>query len=461
MDHQEHPVVVIGAGPIGLAAAAHLLDRGLEPLVLEAGASVGAHILGWSHVRTFSPWRYNVDRAATALLERHGWTAPDPEHFPTGREIVERYLRPLAQLPQLAPRIRTGARVVAVSRQRTDRMKSAARERTPFVVRIERDGAEEELLAQAVIDASGTWGSPNPLGSAGLPALGERRLAERIAYGIPDILGDARARYAGKRVLVVGSGHSAFNVLQELVQLAESAPGMQIHWAIRRASLARVLGGGENDALIERGRLGARIARHVQSGGIALHAGFRLERLARTAAGIVAAEGARALPPVDELVGVTGFRPALGMLAELRLDLDPVTESPRALAPLIDPNLHSCGTVRPHGAAELRHPEEGFYIAGMKSYGRAPTFLLLTGYEQVRSIASALAGDWEAARRVELELPATGVCSTQFDDEAGDAAGACCGPPPTAPQAPAPSCATSGGTPRTTRTRREPAACCA
>ena len=47
----------------------------------------------------------------------------------------------------------------------------------------------------------------------------------------------------------------------------------------------------------------------------------------------------------------------------------------------------------------------------MKSYGRAPTFLLRTGYEQVRSVAAALAGDWEAARQVELVLPETGVCN--------------------------------------------------
>jgi hypothetical protein len=94
--------------------------------------------------------------------------------------------------------------------------------------------------------------------------------------------------------------------------------------------------------------------------------------------------------------------------------VDPILGSTRALAPLIDPNHHSCGTVPAHGEAELTHPEAGYYAVGVKSYGRAPTFLMATGYEQVRSVVAALAGDWEAARDVQLDLPKTGVCSTDL-----------------------------------------------
>lgn len=178
----ELPIVVTGAGPVGLAAAAHLAERGLEFLVLEAGERVGASVARWGHVRVFSPWKYDIDAAARRLLKAAGWSEPDPEWLPTG--------------------------------------------------------------------------------------------------------------------------------------------------------------------------------------------------------------------------------------AELRLDLDPVLGSTRALAPLIDPNHHSCGTVPPHGADELGHPEPGYYAIGVKSYGRAPTFLMATGYEQARSVAAALAGDWAAARDVRLELPETGVCSS-------------------------------------------------
>ncbi len=438
MSSQNLPVVVIGAGPVGLAAAAHLLARNLEPLVLEAGDSVGAGMLRWAHVRMFSPWEFNVDRQAGALLARHGWAPPQPGTFPTGGDVVSRYLRPLAEAPEIRPRLRLGARVTGITRLGGDRMKDAARDSRPFVVRYEEKGEEREVVARAVIDASGTVGTPSPLGASGLPALGERGAEPRIFYGIPDVLGGVRERYAGQRVLVAGSGHSAFNVLLDLATLAREAPGTRIFWALRRPSLQRVLGGGENDQLAERGRLGMRIRGLVEAGALELFTGFHLERLEATAAGLVAHGGDRSLPPVDQIVAATGFRPDLSLHAEVRLDLDPGTESPRALAPLIDPNLHSCGSVRPHGAEELRHPERDLYVVGMKSYGRAPTFLLLTGYEQVRSVVAAIDGDWAAARRVELELPETGVCITQFAGEPEVPAGCGCSSPGPERAVPAP-----------------------
>jgi hypothetical protein len=145
--------------------------------------------------------------------------------------------------------------------------------------------------------------------------------------------------------------------------------------------------------------------------------------LTDTESGVLVAGDDEVLGPFDRIIATTGFRPDLSLLSELRLDLDPAVDSPRALAPLIDPNVHSCGTVPPHGEAELRQPETGLYIVGMKSYGRAPTFLMLTGYEQVRSIAAAIAGDWDAARDVRLVLPETGVCSSGILAERGVA---CC-----------------------------------
>jgi hypothetical protein len=405
------PVAIIGAGPIGLAAAAHLVSRGEAPLVLEAGATVGASIRRWGHVRLFSPWRSLVDIAAANLLTADGWRVPDPDRLPTGRELVEQYLEPLAATPELRPRIRLGARVAAVSRRGVDKLKEVGRADAPFVLHVGRaDGDEDHLLARAVIDASGTYTRPNPLGADGWPAIGERALAGRIAYGIPDALGAERARYAGRRVLVVGSGHSAVNALLDLAQLAEAEPATTITWAVRRQGVAGVFGGGADDALPARGELGERLRRLLDAGRLRLETGLRIARLTRASAGIVVAGEDRALDPVDEIIAATGFRPDLAMLGELRLGLDPAVESPSALAPLIDPNLHSCGTVPPHGEAELRHPEPGFYIAGMKSYGRAPTFLMLTGYEQVRSVVAALTGDPEGARRVLLTLPATGAC---------------------------------------------------
>ncbi|HEV2321365.1 MAG TPA: NAD(P)-binding domain-containing protein, partial [Gammaproteobacteria bacterium] len=419
---RNYPVAIIGAGPVGLAAAAHLLRRGETPLVFEVGPSVGAAVLQWGHVRLFSPWRSLIDREAAVLLETDGWLAPDPEAYPTGRELVEDYLVPLANTPQMKPHLRLQTRVVAVSRQGIDKMKTPGREEAPFVLRLQTaSGEEQDVLARAVIDASGTYETPNPLGADGILALGERELRKSIFYGIPDILGIQRERHAGRRVLVVGSGHSAFNALLELAELARERPATRLLWAIRRTDLDRLFGGGERDTLPARGELGRRIQNLVESGQIRLVSGVHIQALQQTSKGIVIAGAEERLGPVDEIIATTGFRPNLSLLRELRLALDASLESPVRLAPLIDPNVHSCGTVPPHGVEELSHPEAHFYIVGMKSYGRAPTFLTLTGYEQVRSIVAALAGDDEAARTVELVLPETGVCSS-------DAGGSCAVP---------------------------------
>ena len=423
------PIAIIGGGPVGLAAVAHLLERGETPLLFEAAARIGANIRDWAHVRMFSPWEYTVDSATVRLLQQNGWQMPPADALPTGAELLEQYMQPFAELPQVAPHIRTGARVQAVTRRDIDKLKDSGRDDAPFLLHIVyADGCEELIEARAVIDASGTWQQPNPLGSGGLPALGEKQNAAHITYGIPDVTGTAQQRYANKRVLVVGSGHSAINALLDLAKLKRTQPDTQVTWVMRSTNLKRVLGGGEDDALPARGALGERVKAHIDAGDVEIVAPFRVRQISRAGDGLqVAGETPDGISSLyaDEIIAATGARPDLDMLRELRLDLDASLESSRTLGPMIDPNIHSCGTVPPHGAAELRHPEANFYIVGMKSYGRAPTFLLATGYEQTRSVVAALAGDWDAARDVQLNLPETGVCSTDFI-EGGDA---CCSTP--------------------------------
>lgn len=409
------PVAVIGAGPVGLAAAAQLLERGLDVVVFESGAAAGSAVQSWGHTRLFSPWDVLVDEAAARLLDKAGWEAPAAKRLPYGRDLVTDYLVPLSETPELAARIRYDSRVTAVSRQGMDRTRSNNRGSVPFLLRVQSSTGTTEQLARAVIDASGTYSTPNGLLSSGLQPSAVADISGNVAHALPDVLGADRARFAGKHTLVVGAGHSAANTLLKLAQLADAAPGTTITWAVRSVSPVRVFGSA-NDELAARGQLGSAVHDLVRAGTIALVDRFEIDDVRPASDGRVEVIGRRrrelASIEADVVVNATGFRPDLDILREIRLSLDEIVEAPTRLASLIDPNLHSCGTVYPHGVDELAHPEPNFYIAGMKSYGRAPTFLLLTGYEQVRSIADELAGNTEAARIVQLVLPETGVCST-------------------------------------------------
>jgi thioredoxin reductase len=419
------PVAIIGAGPVGLAAAAHLTLRSQPFVLFEAGETVASNILSWKHVRVFSPWRYNIDKAARTLLETSGWIKPDDEGLPTGQELYDDYLKPLAELPAIKGNVFLRTKVLSVGRKNIDKVKTAGRDKVPFIIQVLQQDQVVHYEVKAVIDASGTWNLPNPVGSGGFYAVGEIENTNKIVYGIPDILHFHIDRYKNKRILVVGSGHSSVNVILELDKLKTLFPATEINWVMRKKNIADIYGGRENDALEARGALGIRIEELVNDDRVNVYTPFQIQEIIGQNGGLKilgVQEGEQfLLPEVDEIISNTGSRPDFSFLREVRLSVDPALESVSQIAGLIDPNIHSCGTVRPHGEKDLRHPEKDFYIAGSKSYGRASTFLMATGYEQVRSIAAAIDGDHEGSLKVEFDLPETGVCTV---DNGGSA---CCG----------------------------------
>lgn len=419
----ELPVVVIGAGPQGLAAAAHLVERGEDVVVVERGQGAASAVSEWGHVRLFSAWPELTDSAARRLLEPTGWSAP-ASGYPTGAEWVSDYLAPLAGA--LGGRIRYATTVTGVARQGRDKVVDAGRRSSPFVVHtVDVDGVESRILARAVVDASGTWGMPNPAGADGFPAVGERAASDLISYRIPADVSEL----AGEHVVVVGAGHSATHAVLRLSELARRAPGTRVTWLLRRGSAANVFGGGSGDELPERAALGARARKVIDAGVVELVTGFRVAEFRAAGDGMtIVAEDGREVAAVGRVFALTGFRPDTGILRELRIDLDASLEAVAGIAAEIDPNIHSCGSVSATGARELAQPELGLFIVGAKSYGRAPTFLALTGYEQVRSVAAHLAGDHEAAARTELVLPDTGVCGGSGDFGEADGASCCAAP---------------------------------
>ncbi len=416
MKKQNLPLAIIGGGPIGLAAAAHFKKNNQPFILFETGQQIGANILKWGHVRLFSPWEYNIDKVAESLLRESQIPIPNKEYIPFGKEIVDDYLKPLSNLKGIKENIHLNANVIAIGRKGLDKMKNAGREDLPFSIQVIENGQFKMYEAKAVIDASGTWKSPNPLGSGGIFALGEVENKEHIYYGMPHINKTGIEKYANKNVLVVGGGHSAIGTILALNNHIEKFPKTKIHWILRKKQISDVYGGQDADKFKARGILGVQIEKLVNSGIIEIHTPVYIHAIEKnnnqlTVKGLKNGSSFL-LNNIDQIISNTGSRPDFNFLREIRFDTDAALESVPSLANLIDPNIHSCGTVRPHGEAELRQKEKDFYIVGMKSYGRAPTFLMTTGYEQVRSIIAHMNGDFESAKRVELYLPETGVCSS-------------------------------------------------
>src|SRR6202521_1494537 len=383
----------------------------------EAGREVAANVRAWGHVRLFTPWEMDVSPRMRRHLEAAG-EAPPAGHgqasCPTGRELAELLYDRVAALPQIAPRLRLGTRVVAVGREgllKHEEIATAERDRRPFLLLLaERDGGGWSEHADAVIDAPGTFAHPNSLGDGGIPAPGEWQLAAEIRRAIPDLARDA-ADWAGRTVLLVGAGASAQTAARGLAELARSAPGTRVIWALRRAEPA--WGSPPDDPLPERARLAASAAQlgarrppagRAEGGDAAARAaaaaseteragadGSLTVTLGRTRDGSREGDGAWQVT-VDRVLSLTGAVGDHQLYRQLQVHECYATSGPMKLsAALLGAAAGDCLEQTSHGVEALTNPEPGFYILGSKSYGRNNSFLLRVGWEQVSEVFAAFA----------------------------------------------------------------------
>jgi thioredoxin reductase len=396
-----HSLAIIGAGPIGLEAALAALDRGLEVHVFERG-DVGAHTIAWGHVRMFTPWRMNLGPVSVAHLERAGWTRPDAEAFPTGLELAEQYLAPIAALPELAGRIHARAQVVEASRRgvlKNDLKGRPERREKPFRVLVRDQGGRENYIhAFALIDASGVYGNPNRAGDGGIPARQELYLAPQLSYHPDDVLGARRARYAGKTVLVVGAGSSAATTVTALAKLAGEVDGTRAIW-VTRAAADRVMREVPGDPLPGRRALHAE-ARALVGGshpavthvGNAVIEGFEFNSATHRYRVNLRIDEAARIEEADHVIVNTGYRPDRTLHRELQVEECFASEAPAGVAAALPAPGGDCLATPTLTADALASREPDFYLLGHKAYGRRSDFLLEAGYRQVAEVIERLAG---------------------------------------------------------------------
>lgn len=389
-------IAIIGAGPIGVEAAVLAEERGWKVKVFEATA-IGGNVSLWGHVLFFSPWHLNRSSWGVERLQASGLPLEDPKAFPTGQQFLEAYLRPLAST--LASPVREGAWVEAVGRRdalKGEHIGQPDRSSGPFLLHVIEDGKESYEEADIVFDTSGVYGEPSNLGPGGIPALGESSAESFIERHIPDPLGADRDDYAGKRVLVVGAGHSAVTSLKNLYDLKAEEPGTQISWLIRgdEAPYERF----EDDPLPQRDAMGAfgNAAAKGKVEGITPLTGTHVWSLDARSDGVVVTarthEGEAREFTVDLIVSNVGYRPNLSLNRELQVHQCYASEGPMKLAAslLAASGGADCLDQGSAGVDILKNPEPDFFVLGHKSYGRNSSFLLKIGYEQVREVLDHL-----------------------------------------------------------------------
>jgi len=320
-----------------------------------------------------------------------GASLPDGGALLTGPEMAEAVLEPLAATGALAGRVLIRHEVRAVGRAGLTRMDFAGhplRAERPFRILAGAHGADRVFEADVVCDASGVSGA-NPVGAGGLPAPGESAVEAGMIRDL-GTLHDRLEILAGRRILLVGHGHSAATAIVQLTELAHAAPGTRVTWAVRsfnRRPCLEVSG----DPLPERGRVasGANDLAAQPPPFLTVHRRASVERLTQVGGAIAVSFSAGREGVFDAVVSLTGYRPDLKILAELAVEISPVTEGAARLSRALA-NVTDCLSVPAVAARDLASGEPGFFLAGAKSYGRARTFLLQTGFAQLQTLLDGM-----------------------------------------------------------------------
>jgi hypothetical protein len=389
-------IAILGAGPTGLEAALAAAEAGHPFTLYEAAPTVAGNVRAWGHVRLFTPWEMNVSPRMRRHLEAAGRDVPGGSECPTGDDLAARLLEPLAALPEIAPNLRLGARVIGIGREgllKHEEIATPARGRHPFrILLADASGREWTERADVVIDATGTWGNPNSLGDGGIPAPGERSFAGDIRYDIPDFVAE-RAGWAGKTVLLAGAGHSAQTAVRALAGQAQEAPGTRVIWALRNPEPA--WGTHEGDPLPARAALAASAAGLASGASPAVEArrGVVVEEVAkpdRFEVTLRNGAGSERIV-VDRILALTGAVGDHALYRQLQVHECYATCGPIKLAvALLGSGKADCLAQTTHGADTLANPEPNFFILGAKSYGRNNTFLMRIGWEQVGEVFGLL-----------------------------------------------------------------------